>query len=56
MLGINAILNRSQPEGLDFALALLRYAEIPAEEINAWMREVIEAYSPESALRVLEPA
>lgn len=55
-LGIHAILNRSQPEGLDFALALLRYAEIPAAEINAWMREVIEAYSPDSALRVAEPA
>lgn len=55
-LGIHAILNRSQPEGLDFALALLRYAEIPESDINAWMRDVMEAYTPDSALRVAEPA
>lgn len=55
-LGIHAILNRSQPEGLDFALALLRYAEIAESEINAWMREIIEAYTPDPAFRLAEPA
>ncbi|MFC4724815.1 cation:proton antiporter [Glycocaulis abyssi] len=55
-LGIHAILNRSQPEGLDFALALLRYAEIPESDIQEWMQDVIEAYTPDPAFRVAEPA
>lgn len=55
-LGMHAILNRSQPEGLDFALALLRYAEIPESDIHEWMQDVIEAYAPDPAFRVAEPA
>jgi hypothetical protein len=55
-LGMHAILNRSQPEGLDFALALLRYAEIPESDIQEWMQDVIEAYAPDPAFRVAEPA
>ncbi|WP_439633435.1 cation:proton antiporter domain-containing protein [Glycocaulis sp.] len=55
-LGMHAIINRSQPEGLDFALALLRYAEIPESDIHEWMQEVVEAYAPDPAFRVAEPA
>ncbi|AZU03557.1 glutathione-regulated potassium-efflux system protein KefB [Glycocaulis alkaliphilus] len=55
-LGMHAIINRSQPEGLDFALALLRYADIPESDIHEWMQEVVEAYDPDPAFRVAEPA
>lgn len=55
-LGMHAVINRSQPEGLDFALALLRYAGIAEDEITGWMQEIAEAYTPDSALRLAEPA
>ncbi|KPP80832.1 MAG: monovalent cation:H+ antiporter-2, CPA2 family [Oceanicaulis sp. HLUCCA04] len=55
-LGMRAVISRSQPEGLDMAVALLHYAEIPETDIAEWVRELSEAYTPESALRVAEPA
>ena len=55
-LGMQAVLNRSQPEGLDLVLNLLRYAEVPEADIAEWIRELREAYTPESALRLAEPA
>ncbi|MGP1275599.1 MAG: cation:proton antiporter domain-containing protein [Caulobacterales bacterium] len=55
-LGMRAVLGRSQPEGLDMAMTLLRYAEVPEADIAEWVREVIDAYTPETALRVAEMA
>jgi len=55
-LGMRAVMSRSQPEGLDMAVALLHYAEIAESDIAEWVRELSEAYTPESALRVAEPA
>lgn len=46
-LNMTAIINRAAPEGLDFAVALLRFAQVDEREIAAWMREVMEAYEPE---------
>jgi Kef-type K+ transport system membrane component KefB len=36
-LGMNAIVNRSMPPGLDLAAAVLRAHGVPAEKIHAWM-------------------
>ena len=41
------VINRSRPEGLDFAAALLRFAGVEEAKLAAWMREVSEAYAPE---------
>jgi CPA2 family monovalent cation:H+ antiporter-2 len=46
-LNMAAIINRAVPEGLDFAVALLRFAQVDEHEIAAWMREVMDAYEPE---------
>ncbi len=46
-LGMHGVINRAMPEGLDFAIALLRFAKVDEHEIAGWMREVMEAYEPE---------
>ncbi|MCP2669863.1 cation:proton antiporter [Maricaulaceae bacterium EIL42A08] len=46
-LNMHAVINRAMPEGLDFAIALLRFAEIEEHKIAGWMREVMDAYEPE---------
>jgi hypothetical protein len=46
-LNMHGVINRAVPEGLDFAIALLRFAKIDEREIAAWMREVMDAYEPE---------
>jgi len=46
-LKMRGVINRAMPEGLDFAIALLRFAQVDEHEIAAWMREVMEAYEPE---------
>lgn len=46
-LGMAAVINRSQPEGLDFAAALLRYAGVAEAEIAHWMRRVHDRHRPE---------
>ncbi len=46
-LNMAAIINRAVPEGLDFAVALLRFSKIDEHEIAVWMREVMDAYEPE---------
>ncbi len=47
-LQMNAVINRGRPEGLDFAVALLRFAAVDEAEIKTWMRRVTEAYLPEN--------
>ena len=46
-LGMNAVVVRGRPEGIDFATALLRFAGIEPERIAAWIARVNEAYEPE---------
>lgn len=46
-LGMHAVVSRSMPEGLDFAAALLRFAEVNDEDIMTWMEEVTEAHAAE---------
>ncbi|XBQ16419.1 MAG: cation:proton antiporter [Oceanicaulis sp.] len=55
-LGMTAVLNRSRPEGLDFAAALLRYAGVEEAKIADWMRDVHDAYSATPLPRSPEPA
>ena len=43
-LDMTAVINRSRPEGLDFAAALLRYAGVAEADIAGWMRDVLERY------------
>jgi CPA2 family monovalent cation:H+ antiporter-2 len=37
-LGMQAVVNRSVPPGLDLAVAVLRAQQVPAEKIHAWMQ------------------
>ncbi|MGJ3230552.1 MAG: cation:proton antiporter [Oceanicaulis sp.] len=46
-LGMTAVINRSWPEGLDFAASLLRYAGVAEADIAHWMRRVHERYDPD---------
>ncbi len=46
-LNMAGIINTAIPEGLDFAIALLRFARVDEHEIAGWMREVMDAYEPE---------
>lgn len=46
-LGMTAVLNRSMPEGLDFAAALLRFSGIDDDAIMAWMDSVMDAHEPD---------
>lgn len=38
-IGMEAVVNRSKPRGLDFAAAVLRFLEVPNEQIGRWMRD-----------------
>ncbi|MEQ8406266.1 MAG: cation:proton antiporter [Oceanicaulis sp.] len=51
-LGMTAVINRSRPEGLDFAAALLRFAGVEEAEIAHWMRRVHDRYAASPAPRV----
>jgi CPA2 family monovalent cation:H+ antiporter-2 len=46
-LGMHPVVNRSMPEGADFAAALLRFAAIEDDRIMAWMDELSEAHAAE---------
>lgn len=48
-LGMSAVLTRGQPEGVDFAVALLRFAGVEEAGIARWLGEVHEAYAPARA-------
>jgi len=54
-LGMHAVITRGAPPGLDFAAALLRFADVPEADIAAWMRDVMDAYEP-MGLSELQPA
>jgi CPA2 family monovalent cation:H+ antiporter-2 len=54
-LGMTAVINRSRPEGLDFAASLLRYAGVEEAEIAHWMRRVHDRYQSAPMPRV-QPA
>ena len=43
-LGMHPVINRSMPEGLDFAAALLRFAGVADDKIMAWMDETAAAH------------
>ncbi len=55
-LNMTAIINMARPEGLDFAVALLRFSQVDEGEIASWMREVIDAYEPERLPGMTEAA
>lgn len=44
-LGMSAVITRGQPEGVDFAVALLRFAGVEEARIARWLDEVHEANS-----------
>lgn len=44
-LGMSAVITRGQPEGVDFAVALLRFAGVEEARIARWLDEVHEAHS-----------
>ncbi|MCR9130569.1 MAG: cation:proton antiporter [Alphaproteobacteria bacterium] len=46
-LGMHAVINRSMPEGLDFAAALLSHAGVDEEKIMAWMDSTVAAHIPD---------
>lgn len=46
-LNMVGVINRAKPEGLDFAIELLRFSHIAEDQIAGWIREVNEAYEPE---------
>ena len=46
-LNMVGVINRAKPEGLDFAVELLRFSHIAEDQIAGWIREVNEAYEPE---------
>lgn len=46
-LGMTPVINRSMPEGLDFAAAVMRYAGVGEDDIMKWMAEVAAAHQPE---------
>ena len=43
-LGMHPVLNRSSPEGADFAAALLHFAGVDDEAIMTWIDEIAEAH------------
>lgn len=47
-LDMTAVINRARPEGMDFAAALLEFADVPQADIARWMRRVNEAYAPQT--------
>ena len=46
-LDMVGVINHAIPEGLDFAIELLRFSHIAEDQIAGWIREVNEAYEPE---------
>ncbi len=46
-LGMTAVINRSMPEGLDFAAALLTFAGVEEEAVMAWMDKIAATHNPE---------
>jgi len=58
-LGMIAIITRGQPEGVDFAVAVLRFAGVEESGIARWLAEVHEAHSaarPAPMLATADPA
>lgn len=58
-LGMIAIITRGQPEGVDFAVAVLRFAGVEEAGIARWLADVHEAHSaarPAPMLATADPA